>query len=136
MNYYSSFVLLTNPRNQKPHLSSRPSGSASRVLARLKRCYRIEERSVRGSSRRRLRRKLEFSLSLPTPIARNERRHAVIQNTLRSFVESKQSSWHKYTDGLQYMFNTRSNVEIGIPQYEIVFGLKPRSLHNTTPFLE
>ena len=141
MDYYSSFVLLTNLRNKK----------AASIIKALWKCFTLfgppeALLSDRGTEFvNKLAKKFEEETGVqhvltyayrPQGNGKNERSHAVIQNTLRIFAESKQSSWHKYTDGLQYMFNTRPNVETGIPPYEIVFGLKPRSLHNTTPFLE
>ena len=141
MDYYSSFVLLTNLRNKK----------ATSIIKALWKCFTLfgppeALLSDRGTEFvNQLAKKFEEETGVqhvltyayrPQANGKNERSHAVIQNTIRIFAESNQSSWHKYTDGLQYMFNTRPNIETGIPPYEIVFGLKPRSLHNTTPFLE
>ena len=68
--------------------------------------------------------------------AKNERLHAVIENSLRILAEQKPSSWHMFTETLMYMTNVRPNLHTGISPYEIVFGMRPRPLLNTTPFLE
>jgi hypothetical protein len=67
---------------------------------------------------------------------KNERSHQVINHTLRILVEDHPSDWYHYTKGIQYMMNTRPNLDNGITPYEILFGMKPRSLGNVTPFLE
>ena len=67
---------------------------------------------------------------------RNERSHRVINNTLRILAQDHPTQWHKYTQGIQYMMNTRPNVDTGISPYEIIFGRKPRTLWNVTPYLE
>ena len=72
----------------------------------------------------------------PEGNAKNERIHAVIEHALRIFAEKHPATWNLYTDSLMYMINARPSLHTGISPYEILFGMKPRPLHNTTPFLE
>ena len=67
---------------------------------------------------------------------RNERSHQVINNTLRILSEHHPTQWYRYTKAVQYMMNCRPNIDTGISPYEVLFGRKPRSLTNVTPFLE
>ena len=60
--------------------------------------------------------------------AKNERLHAVIENSLRILAEQKPSSWHLFTKTLMYMTNVRPSLSTGISPYEIVFGMRPRPL--------
>ncbi len=66
---------------------------------------------------------------------RNERIHAVIHSALTIFSQDNPARWWKFVKGIQYMLNTRPNLETGITPYEILFGKKPRNLLNVEPFL-
>ena len=141
MDYYSSFLLLTNLRDKK----------ASSILKALWNCFTlfgppeallsdrgpefVNKLAKRFSEETGVQHVLTYAYR-PQANGKNERSHAVIQNTLRIFAETKPETWHQYTQRLQYMFNTRANPQTGISPYQILFGLKPRSLHNTSPFLE
>ena len=56
--------------------------------------------------------------------------------SLGILADEHPTAWHKYTKGIQYMINSRPNIETGISPYEIMFGRKPCTLHNITPHLE
>ena len=105
MDFYSSFFLLTNLRNKK----------AASIIKALCKCFTLfgppeALLSDRGTEFvNKLAKKFEEETGVqhvltyayrPQGNGKKKRSHAVIQNTLRIFAESKQSSWHKYTDGL------------------------------------
>ena len=141
MDYYSSFIILTNLRDKK----------AASIIKALWDCFTlfgppeallsdrgrefVNKLAARFTEETGVQHVLTYAYR-PQANGRNERSHAVIQNTLRIFAESKPESWHHYTARLQYMFNTRPKPETGISPYQILFGLRPRTLHNTSPFLE
>lgn len=66
--------------------------------------------------------------------AKNERSHRVIEDILRIFCEQKPGKWHRYTKGIQYIINTRPNLETTISPYEAIFGFYPRNLANISTF--
>jgi len=68
--------------------------------------------------------------------AKNERSHRVINDILRIFCDQHQGRWHKFTKGIQYIINSRPNLESTISPYEALFGMFPRPLANVSPFLE
>lgn len=143
MDYYSGFIVLVNLRNKK----------AANVVKALYRVFStfgppatlLSDRGkefLNGlmqdmTKRMGVAHSMTYSY-YPQGNAKNERSHQVIESALRAVksVQANPSSWHLYTDTVMYMYNTRENPETGISPYEVVFGLKPRPLHNTTPFLE
>ena len=141
MDYYSSFVILTNLRNKK----------ATSILRALWDCITlfgppetlltdrgkefVNKLAQRFSEESGIQHILTYAYR-PQANGKNERSHAVIQNALRIFAETHPDTWHKYTKSMQYSFNTRPNIDTTIPPYEILLGRQTRPLHNTSPFLE
>ena len=141
MDDFSSFVILTNLRNKK----------ASTVLKALWDIFTIfgapeSLLSDRGTEfLNDLMKKFTEQMGTQHIITyayhaqangRNERSHQLINTTLRILADEHPTAWYKYTKGIQYMMNSRPNIETGISPYEIMFGRKPRTLHNVTPYLE
>lgn len=68
--------------------------------------------------------------------AKNERSHQQTRQMLRILADKHPHRWWHFIPYVQYALNTRVNAKTLCSPYEVLFGRRPRSLHNTAPFLE
>ena len=139
--YYSGFTILTNLRNKKASGVTKALWDALSLFGPPQALLTDNGKEFINSTIQNLvdLEQIQHVTTFPYRAqgnAKNERSHQVIRQALRTFTAKQPQKWHLYTKKLQYMMNSRPNAHSGVSPYEVLFALKPRPLHNTTPFLE
>jgi len=137
MDYYSGFLILTPLRNKKSPLVLKSLwdclslfGPPEKILTDNGTEF-VNELVTQLTEANGIDHVITFPYT-PQGNAKNERSHQQIRQALRIFAAKHPNRWHQYLKKLQYALNTRPNHETLLSAYEILFGLSPRSLHQST----
>jgi len=133
MDYYSGFLLLTPLRNKKSPMILKVLWDCLTLFGPPEQILTDNGTEFVNELVKQLTESngIEHVITYPyTPQgnAKNERSHRQIRQALRIFAAKHPNRWHRYVKKLQYALNTRPNESTLLTAYDILFGMKPRTL--------